>query len=104
MIVDKESSYQKEMKRRQQTVIAETEGDEKVKKESTNNNEYLKLLQKNQLEDKVDMELEKIMNAFFRKEKKSENTPKSKPPLRLMDEYMRITEDDVMKHHGHITL
>jgi hypothetical protein len=68
------------------------------------NNEYLKMLQNRQIEEKIELKLDRIMAAFFKKENPAkskkvrleENTPE--------EEYQLIREEDILKRHGHLEL
>lgn len=61
---------------------------------------YIKLLQNLKMDEKIEMEEDRIMSIFFKKEKEGEEAEKSS----FEEEYKAIKEADIFNRHGQITL
>jgi hypothetical protein len=67
------------------------------------NTHFLRLMQNHQMEEKIDMKLERIMAVFFKKENARRKSGRAEESTQE-EEYELVHEEDILKRHGHLEL
>lgn len=73
------------------------------------NNHYLKMLQNHQLEEKIELKLDRVLTVFFKKEhprrkSKADDKNNDQEPTTAEQDYETVHEEDILKRHGHLEL